>query len=137
MRRIATTAVALAVAIAGLAAQNQRPNAIPAEAATRDGWWIRLNPFNQADNVSWRFGVARSRLGTPLRWWRDEQPNEFDVPTAERGVKVLHLAAFGIPYKERVSFCVFYQDQGVALVEFAGEKALQVDQDQREPACVR
>lgn len=146
MMRTVTKTIAIAAMTASLAAsllgaappepQPQRPNAVPSAPMTREGWWIRVNPGNQADNVSWRFGAARNRLSNPLRWWKDEQPIEFDLPAAQRGVKVLYLAAIGLPYKAPVSFCVFFQNHGAALVEFAGEHAAPVNQDQQEPACV-
>jgi hypothetical protein len=113
-----------------------RAGAIAPAPVTREGWWIRLNPANQADNVSWRFGAARNRLMNPVRWWRNENQTEFDLPAAQRGLGVLHVAAIGLPYKAPVSFCVFFQNNGAALVEFAGEWNAQVAQDQREPACV-
>ena len=113
-----------------------RAGAIAPAPVTRAGWWIRLNPANQADNVSWRFGPARNRLSNPVRWWRDENQIEFDLPPAQRGLEVLHIAAMGLPYKAPVSFCVFFQGHGAALLEFAGEHNAQVAQGQQEPACV-
>lgn len=114
----------------------KRVGAIPEAPVTREGWWIRVNPADQADNVSWRFGAARNRLSTPLRWFRGENQNEFDLPGAERGLGVLHVAAMGLPYKAPVSFCLFFQNHGAALIEFAGEHNLQVEQAQHDPACV-
>jgi hypothetical protein len=114
----------------------QRTGAIPAAEVTRAGWWIRVNPANVAGNVSWRFGTSPTRLSNPLRWWRDETQNEFDVPEAQRALPTLHIAGLGLPYKETVSFCVFFQDHGAALLEFAGEKVVMVEQSQQEPACM-
>lgn len=147
MMRTLRTGLAVMVAAAGLAgvlsaapgppAQVvERPNAVPAVEVTRAGWWIRVNPANVADNVSWRFGAARNKLSNPLRWWKNEQPNEFDLPVTERSVEVLHLAGIGLPYKEQVSFCVFFADHGAALIEFAGEHTAQISQEQHDPACV-
>lgn len=132
----ATSLAAVLSAAPASAPQVERPNAVPAAPVTREGWWIRVNPTNEADNVSWRFGAVRNKLSNPLRWWKNEQPIEFDVPVAERGVPVLHLAGIGLPYKQRVSFCVFFGNRGAALIEFAGEHSAQVSQDQVEPACV-
>lgn len=147
MMRTLTRALAAGAAAASLAAavamtpvpataQEARPNAVPTAPVTREGWWIRINPANTAENVSWRFGAVRNKLGNPLRWWKDEQQSEFDLPPADRTHHVLHLAGIGLPYKDQVSFCLFFQDHGVALVEFAGERVLQAEQHQREPACV-
>jgi hypothetical protein len=134
---VAAASLAAVLSVApDVAAQVERPNAVPAAPVTRSGWWIRVNPANQADNVSWRFGAARNKLSNPLRWWKNEQPNEFDVPDAHRAVKDLHLAAIGLPYKAQVSFCVFFADHGAKLVEFDGEETETVSQDQQDPACV-
>ena len=147
MVRKAVLITAMTASLAGLSAMlleaaprgqfgDPRAGAIAPAPVTREGWWIRLNPTNQADNVSWRFGAARNRLTNPVRWWRDENQTEFDVAAAQRGLSVLHVAAFGLPYKAPVSFCVFFQDHGAALMEFAGERVAEVAQDQQEPACI-
>jgi hypothetical protein len=136
MMRATMTAIALTVAAASLLAQNPRPSEVPSGPVTREGWWVRVNPANEADNISWRFGAARNRLGTPLRWWKDETQGEFDLPAAQRNVKVLHVAALGVPFKAQVSFCVFFHDHGAALIEFANERNADIDQDQQEAACV-
>jgi hypothetical protein len=146
MMRMATKAIVVAAMTASLAAAGsgaarpetpeQQPGAIAAAPVTRDGWWIRVNPANHANNLSWRFGAARNRLGTPQRWWKDQTQLEFDLPAAERGLKVLHLAAIGLPYKDAVSFCLFFQDHGVELFEFTNEKIAQVDQAMQDAACV-
>lgn len=129
----------LAVVLSGEAPPAQqpyRPNAIDASApVTKEGWWIRVNPANEANNLSWRFGAQRNRLTDPLRWWKDEYPVEFDLPAAQRNVTTLHIATFGLPYKETVSFCLFFRDHGAALVEFAGEKVQAVEQNDQEAAC--
>jgi hypothetical protein len=147
MMRTALAAMAVTIAAASLNAVPaaspepapqvaERPNAVPSAPVTREGWWIRVNPANQADNVSWRFGAARNKLSNPLRWWKNEQQAEFDLPGAYRTIADLHLAAIGLPYKAQVSFCVFFADHGAALVEFDGEHTAHVTQDQQEPACV-
>ena len=60
--RATITAIALTVAAASLLAQNPRPSEVPSGPVTREGWWVRVNPANEADNISWRFGAARNRL---------------------------------------------------------------------------
>jgi hypothetical protein len=117
--------------------QPYRPNAIPADAPlTREGWWIRINDANQAANISWRFGAQRAKLGTPVRWWKDEQPAAFDVPGKERDVDTLHVATYGLPYKQTFSFCLFFGDQGAKLIESAGEMVVAVERTDRDAACV-
>lgn len=117
--------------------QPYRPNAIAADAPlTKEGWWIRVNEANQTTNLSWRFGATRGGLGTPVRWWKGEHPVAFDVPGEERDVDTLHVAAYGLPYKQPFSFCLFFQDQGVKLMELAGETVAAVARNERDPACV-
>ena len=129
--------LAVAVSAAGNPQQKPyRPNAVDAEApVTKEGWWIRVTPANVATNVSWRFGAQRNRLSDPLRWWKDEYPVEFDVPAVQRGLPTLHVAAFGIPYQQTVSFCVFFRDRGAKHLEFTGEKVEAVNQDDQDAAC--
>jgi len=135
---LTATLAVLAGAVLPEAAPQQAPRvgAIEAAPVTRQGWWIRVNPANQADNVSWRFGAARNRLSNPVRWFRGENQTEFDLPGDHRGLPVLHVAAIGFAYKAPVSFCVFFQDHGAALIEFAGEHNDQIEQAQQAPACV-
>jgi hypothetical protein len=116
--------------------QPYRPNAIPHDApVTKEGWWIRVNDTTAADNLAWRFGAARNRLGSPLRWWKNESPIEFDLPAAERGLPTVHIAALGLPNTAPVSFCLFFADHGVALFDFKSEKVGSFEQGQQEPAC--
>ena len=127
---------AVLVAAPGQNQQPYRPGAIVIEGPiTKAGWWIRVNPANQAANLSWRFGSQRNRLGTPVRWWKDEYPEEFDLPSAYRTAETLHVAAIGLPYTQPVSFCLFFQDHGAALFEFVAEKNAAVEQNQQDPAC--
>jgi hypothetical protein len=127
-----------AIALSGEAATALQNNAagVPSGPAVKDGWWIRVNPGNQADNLSWRFGPARNRLSTPIRWWKDQNPIEFDLPAAQRGVPTLHVAAIGLPYTQPVSFCLFFQNHGVQLFEFTAETTAQIAQGQQSPQCV-
>lgn len=129
-------ASALALSGEASAALQAGGAAVPAGPAVKDGWWIRINPANQANNLSWRFGPARNRLSTPIRWWKDQNAAEFDLPAPQRGVPTLHVAAIGLPFNEVVSFCLFFQNHGVQLFEFTSERNAQADQGQQSPQCV-
>jgi hypothetical protein len=48
----------------------------------------------------------------------------------------MHIAALGMPPKAPVSFCLFFKDHGVALVEFTQERTLDVVQTQGAPDCM-
>jgi hypothetical protein len=146
MMRLAMSTVLAAALSGGLttvgsaesyrAPQANRAGAVLPGPVTKSGWWIRVSPANQANNLSWRFGGQRNRLGTPVRWWQGESPNEFDLPAAQRGLPTLHVAAIGLPYTEPVSFCLFFQDHGAELFEFTAEKNAAVEQSMRSEACV-
>lgn len=99
------------------------------------GWWIRINPSNVADHLYWRFGAAANRLGTPVPWVKGEHPDRIQLPVAQQQLPTLHIAALGMPPREPVSFCVFFGERGVALVEFVQEKNLMIAQLQTDPQC--
>jgi hypothetical protein len=103
---------------------------------TKDGWWIRVNPANEATNVSWRFGAEPNRLGAPVRWVKAQNPEEFDLAPALRGLEAVHVAAIGLPPKATVSFCLFFRNRGVQLFEFTQEKNAEVNFNQQDVACV-
>jgi hypothetical protein len=105
-------------------------------AAQREGWWIRLNPSNQATHVYWRFGDTAKTLGAPVTWAAGESPQAIDVPVAQRTLARLHIAALGLRPAAPVSFCVFFQEHGVALIEFTQETTAELDQAQNAPECV-
>ena len=104
--------------------------------ATKEGWWIRINPTNQAGHVYWRFGVTAAALGAPVTWGQGESPQEVDAPADQRFLDRLHVAWLGLPPSAPVSLCLFYADRGIALVEFTQERNLDVDQSQAAAECV-
>jgi hypothetical protein len=136
------TALVLAVAIVGAAAvspieagaQRARP-AAAAQAPQKDGWWIRVNAQTVAPNLFWRFGT-QGRLGTPINWTRGRNPEELDVPAAQRHAEAIDIAALSLPVDQLASFCVFFGDQGVALLEFMREKNVTIDRTMRAPECM-
>jgi hypothetical protein len=84
------------------------------EPAQRLGWWIRVNAANQATHLYWRFGAEANRLGAPVAWVQGQDPDIVDVPIEQRVLDRVNLAALGMPPTVPVSFCVFFQDRGVA-----------------------
>jgi hypothetical protein len=118
----------------GAAPQAQKPmttTALPA--AARQGWWIRVNGASEAPYVHLRFGADKKRLSAPIT--RAQGDPDFDVPEANRTLGSLEIAALALPPDKKASFCVFYQNQGVKLVEFQHEQALTVSQADRDEAC--
>jgi hypothetical protein len=47
----------------------------------------------------------------------------------------MHVAALGMPPSAPVSFCLFFKDHGVALVDFTQERTFDVAQAQSAPQC--
>ena len=145
MKRLMMSAALACGVIAGVAAWSgetrlmaaaARPEAAAQQPATKEGWWIRVNPTNKAPNLYWRFGGASNRLSAPVRWVRAQNPEEVDLPADQRGLPVLHVAAIALPSKDPVSFCLFFRDRGVQSFEFTNEKNAEVSQDGQDPACV-
>ena len=136
-RRCRLVAVAFTLALpALLAAQGSSGTPVLTAAAQKAGWWIRINPNNQAARVYWRFGTAVKDLTAPVSWVRGQSPDAVDVPAERRTLDRMHVAALGMPPNAPVSFCLFFKDHGVALVEFTQERTLDVAQTQSAPECM-
>ena len=100
------------------------------------GWWIRINPTNQAGHVYWRFGANPTELGAPVAWESGQSPAAVDAPAEQRLLPQVHVALLGMPPAAPVSLCLFFGDRGVALVEFIQERNVDLDQTQNAPECV-
>jgi hypothetical protein len=136
------TAILLAVvfvgaaSVAGVEAEAQRPRpAAAVQAPQKDGWWIRVNAQTIAPNLYWRFGT-QGRLGAPINWVRGQNPEELDIPAAQRQLEAIDIAALSLPPDQVASFCVFFGDQGIALFEFMREKNMTVNRTMRAPECM-
>jgi hypothetical protein len=129
----------LAIGTAAWSAEGRqfvRPRPPETTPAQKAGWWIRVNPANEATQVSWRFGALANRLSAPMTWMQGKSPEALDAPQEQRGAEHLHLAVLGMPPASPVSFCVFFADRGVALVEFTQETTLEVEREQTADTCV-
>lgn len=111
-----------------------RGETAPAEKA---GWWVRINPTNEATRVYWRFGAVANQLSAPMTWVHGVSPEGLDAPDDQRMSERIHIAALGMPPAAPVSFCVFFGERGVALVEFTQEITVEVDQTQSAEQCVQ
>jgi hypothetical protein len=105
----------------------------PAEKA---GWWVRINADNHASRAYWRSGAAPNQLSAPMTWVQGKGPEALEAPTNQRMIGRVYIAALGMPPAARVSFCLFFGDRGVALVEFTQETTIDVDQAQSAEQCV-
>ena len=132
--------VLLAIAVCALCtvgrAQGQSWRTPITTPAVREGWWIRINPTNQADHVYWRFGATAATVGAPVAWAKGESPAEVDAPAEQRVLDRVHVALLGMPPAASVSLCLFFRDRGVAMIEFTQERNVEVDQSQHAPECL-
>ena len=119
-----------------LEAQQWGPSPGETTPAQKAGWWVRINPADQATRVYWRFGAAPNRLSAPMTWVQGTSPEALDAPADQRMLERVHIAALGLPPAAPVSFCLFFGERGVALVEFTQETTVEVDRSQSDERCV-
>lgn len=134
--RVLSLAVAFGVLNSPLVARQGGPIPGVTTPAERAGWWVRINPTNQANRVYWRFGPTPTQLSAPMAWVQGTSPEAIDAPPEQRMLERLHIASLGLPPAAPVSFCVFFADRGVALVEFTQEINIDVDGTQSAEQCV-
>jgi hypothetical protein len=102
----------------------------------QNGWWIRVNPQNQATEVRWEIRAKPKGDLTDIKWTQEGNQNAFDLPEPLRSADSLHLSVTATPAEATASFCIFYKDRGVALAEFSRRDELQLNQRRSEPKCV-
>jgi len=132
---VVCTVTALCVLGVGVEAQKWGPRGETAP-AEKTGWWVRANPNNQAAYTFWRFGSFPDHLGAPMTWAQNASPAALDAPANQRMLERVHIAALGMPPGAPVSFCLFFADRGVTLIEFTQEINLDVDRNQTDEQCV-
>ena len=87
-----------------LEAQQWGPSPGETTPAEKAGWWVRINPADQATRVYWRFGAAPSKLSAPMTWVQGPSPEALDAPADQRMLERVHIAALGLPPAAPVSF---------------------------------
>jgi hypothetical protein len=134
---VLSAAIAFAAFTLPLKGRQWGPSPGETTPAQKAGWWVRINPTNQATRVYWRFGAAPNQLSAPMTWVQGTSPEALDAPVDQRMIERVHIAALGMPPAAPVSFCVFFGDRGVALVEFTQETTVEIDQAQSAEQCVQ
>ena len=142
VKRLLVALVACSIISGAAAAQSQQgePQGQPVirlrtVAPTKDGWWIRVNPATtDATGIEWQFGTTPKDL-TEKDSWQPSGPVETYLAPAVRTEKVIHIRATTTPANASASFCVFWQQQAVALVKFTGTTDRQLDANMRESQC--
>ena len=113
------------------------------------GWWIKVNATNTTtEQIDWSFGKNPESL-----WWRVlwQRPYTRDGRIPERllypgnipasgwielqPIRVIYVRAETKDETDSASFCVFYQQDAVARIDFVGETLVQLDATNREPRC--
>ena len=136
-RTLVPTVIALAVGAVTWTVEARQAVQKPAETtpAEKAGWWVRVNPDTEATHVYWRFGATRRQLSAPMYWERGTSPDGLDAPAAQRMMERVHIAALAMPPAAPASFCVFFADRAVALIEFTRETNLDIDRSQTAEQC--
>jgi hypothetical protein len=118
-----------------LLAAAPRLNAEQRTAPTENGWWIRINTaVTRATEIAWQFGTTSNAL-IASDTWRSGFGSDIVLADPLRLENFIHIRAASQPAEAPASFCVFWQQQGVALVEFAGTADRQLHISMNEPRC--
>ena len=113
------------------------------------GWWIKVNvEGTSTQEIAWIFGKSPASL-----WWHKswERPRTHGGPIPEhelypgnlpasgwielQPLRVIYVRATTKEEADSASFCVFYQQQAVARVDFIGETTVKLDAARHEPRC--
>jgi hypothetical protein len=122
-------------------------------------WWIRVNASGtDAKEIRWEFGTSASELDVPSTvnrslHWDDGRflTRERDVPITDRRLypgnmtlwiwehlrpePSIYIRSTTKPETASASFCVFYQQRGVALVQFTGRNERVVHVNTQASQC--
>ena len=131
-----TTTLNLALVLGmTLLAAPPRLDADQRTAPTENGWWIRINTTaTKASAIAWQFGTIPNDL-TAQDSWRPGMDRDIVLTDRLRLENSIYMRATSLPADATVSFCIFWQVQGVALVEFAGTADRQLHISMHEPRC--
>ena len=103
--------------------------------ATKAGWWLRVDTrATKAASIQWELGTNAKKL-TEKATWSAGGPAEIDLPESVRKENVIQMQAVTAPGAATVVVCVFYQQQGVARIEFNGTDGRQLNQKMKDAKC--
>jgi len=154
--------VGVACSILVVATDSQVPTQIPVrtgppvtdagkdwEILSIGGWWVKVNAANTTTRkIQWHFGRTLESLWWGLSW---ERPFTRDGRIPERFLypgniglsgwvdllpaRVIFVRASTKEETNSASFCVFYQEQAVARIDFVRETIRQLDATHHEARC--
>ena len=106
-----------------------------ASTPAKGGWWLRIDTkATKAASIQWELGTNPKKL-TEKATWTAGGAAEMDLPEIVRKENLIHMQAITAPGAATVVMCVFYQQQGVARIEFNGTDGRQLNQKTKEPKC--
>ncbi|HKQ73287.1 MAG TPA: hypothetical protein VJ810_06140 [Blastocatellia bacterium] len=86
--------------------------------ATKNGWWIRINPTaTTAQVITFQIGTNKIQR-EEWRVWNSGQPAEFDVPEKYSQVPSLYVRGNVSPIGKFATLCVMYKNRGVEHMSF-------------------
>jgi hypothetical protein len=104
----------------------------PGGAATKSGWWVRINPnLTTAQSITFQIGTGKLQR-EEWRVWKAGEPTEFDVPANYAQAPRLYLRGSVTPIGKFADLCLMYKNRGVEHMGFNDDDSetksqLQVD----------
>ena len=103
-------------------------------AASKTGWWIRVEKRKTEASVSFQIGTDKKDRHV-WRTWRPSDETEFDVPEELLQVETLYIQAIANPDDSDSSFCVFYRGNGVLQFDFDEQQEDRMQQKDHDRGC--
>jgi hypothetical protein len=106
-----------------------------ASAATKTGWWIRINPnLTTAQMITFQIGTGKLQR-EEWRVWRAGEPVEFDVPANYLQAPRLYLRGNVTPIGKNADLCMMYKNRGVEHMDFTDDESETKSQTQVDFKC--
>lgn len=106
-----------------------------AAAASKSGWWIRINPsMTTAQTITFQIGTSKLQR-EEWRVWRAGEPAEFDVPPNYAQAPRLYLRGSVTPIGKFADLCMMYKDHGVEHMGFNDGESETKSQTQIDYKC--
>lgn len=104
-------------------------------ALVKDGWWLRVDTAStKAQSIQFTFGTnPKNEAGKES--WTPKNPPDFAVTDSIRTQKMLNVRASAAPTDAPAAVCVFFQQQGVARLQFTGSESRQLNANQKDATC--
>lgn len=115
-----------------------QPSAQPsaaAVAATKTGWWIRINTtLTTAEVITFQIGTDKLNR-EEWRVWRAGEPADFDVPAKYQQAPRLYLRGSVTPIGKFGDLCMMYKERGVDHLGFDDDDSGTKSRLEFDPKC--